>query len=137
FSGRWSSWCQALYSGCLVRSVSSPKEKNARLVSSMDRSFRCRFQEGNGRATYFYHVPGYFSTLRKQGPSLFGKDEDGPGVPDCLRGGSAVTLSRVVSCDDHMDMYSFPPQVFGDRLPAALHERGPRMVEESFRGMGE
>jgi predicted TIM-barrel fold metal-dependent hydrolase len=33
------------------------------------------------------------------------------------------------SCDDHLDLWNLPPDVFTPRLPAALRERGPRVVE--------
>jgi predicted TIM-barrel fold metal-dependent hydrolase len=33
------------------------------------------------------------------------------------------------SCDDHLDLWNLPPDVFTPHLPAALRERGPRVVE--------
>src|SRR3989442_6091902 len=41
----------------------------------------------------------------------------------------AITL-RLYSCDDHLDLWDLPPDVWTDRLPAALCERGPRVVEQ-------
>lgn len=36
---------------------------------------------------------------------------------------------RIISADDHMDIHAMPPDVFEARLPAALRERGPRVVD--------
>ena len=36
---------------------------------------------------------------------------------------------RIISADDHMDIHAMPPDVFEPRLPAALRERGPRVVD--------
>ena len=36
---------------------------------------------------------------------------------------------RLISADDHMDIYAMPRDVWEPRLPAALRERGPRVVE--------
>ncbi len=36
---------------------------------------------------------------------------------------------RIVSADDHMDIHAMPPELWQERLPAALRERGPRVVE--------
>jgi predicted TIM-barrel fold metal-dependent hydrolase len=36
---------------------------------------------------------------------------------------------RIVSADDHMDIHAMPPDVFESRLPAALRERGPRVID--------
>ncbi len=36
---------------------------------------------------------------------------------------------RLVSADDHMDIHALPPDLFETRLPSALRERGPRVVE--------
>ena len=33
------------------------------------------------------------------------------------------------SCDDHLDLWNLPPDVFEPRISAALRERGPRVVE--------
>lgn len=37
--------------------------------------------------------------------------------------------TAIYSCDDHLDMHAVPPAVFASRLPRALAERGPRVVE--------
>lgn len=43
---------------------------------------------------------------------------------------SAVdALTGVYSCDDHLDLYAVPPDVWHTRLPRAQAERGPRVVE--------
>src|SRR6185369_7502049 len=36
---------------------------------------------------------------------------------------------RLYSCDDHLDLWNLPRDVWQDRLPAALRERGPRVVD--------
>ena len=36
---------------------------------------------------------------------------------------------RIISADDHMDIHVLPPDLWSERLPAALRERGPRVVE--------
>lgn len=36
---------------------------------------------------------------------------------------------RVISADDHLDIYAMPPGAWEERLPAALRERGPRVVD--------
>ena len=36
---------------------------------------------------------------------------------------------RLVSADDHMDIHVLPPDLWEQRLPAALRERGPQVVE--------
>jgi predicted TIM-barrel fold metal-dependent hydrolase len=36
---------------------------------------------------------------------------------------------RIVSADDHMDIHVLPPNLYQERLPAALRERGPRVVD--------
>ncbi len=36
---------------------------------------------------------------------------------------------RIISADDHLDIHAMPPGVFEERLPAALRERGPRVVD--------
>ena len=35
---------------------------------------------------------------------------------------------RIISADDHMDLHVLPPELFEDRLPRALRDRGPRVV---------
>ena len=35
------------------------------------------------------------------------------------------------SCDDHLDLWVLPPDLWQARLPAALRERGPRVVEQN------
>jgi predicted TIM-barrel fold metal-dependent hydrolase len=37
--------------------------------------------------------------------------------------------SALYSCDDHLDLRAVPPDVWESRLPAALRERGPRVVD--------
>src|SRR5581483_8682673 len=41
-----------------------------------------------------------------------------------------MPLTRVISCDDHMDMHALPPKLFEERLPARLKDRAPRVVEK-------
>ena len=36
---------------------------------------------------------------------------------------------RVISADDHLDIHAMQPGVWEERLPAALRERGPRVVD--------
>jgi uncharacterized protein len=36
---------------------------------------------------------------------------------------------RLISCDDHLDLNFLPQDVWSDRLPARLRERGPRVEE--------
>jgi predicted TIM-barrel fold metal-dependent hydrolase len=36
---------------------------------------------------------------------------------------------RIVSADDHMDIHVLPPDLYQERLPHELRERGPRVVE--------
>jgi len=36
---------------------------------------------------------------------------------------------RIISADDHLDLYAMPPRAWEERLPAALRERGPRVVD--------
>jgi predicted TIM-barrel fold metal-dependent hydrolase len=40
---------------------------------------------------------------------------------------------RLYSCDDHLDLWNLPRDVWEDRLPARLHERAPRVVEQGGR----
>jgi predicted TIM-barrel fold metal-dependent hydrolase len=40
-----------------------------------------------------------------------------------------MVLERVISCDDHLDLSTFPPDLFEARLPAALRARAPKVVE--------
>jgi uncharacterized protein len=42
-----------------------------------------------------------------------------------------TAASRLYSCDDHLDLWNLPRDVWQDRLPARLRERGPRVVESS------
>jgi len=37
---------------------------------------------------------------------------------------------RLYSCDDHLDLWNLPRDLWTDRLPAALRERGPRVAEQ-------
>jgi predicted TIM-barrel fold metal-dependent hydrolase len=41
-----------------------------------------------------------------------------------------MTTTSVYSCDDHLDLSAVPPDVWSARLPRALAERGPHVVEE-------
>jgi len=41
---------------------------------------------------------------------------------------------RLYSCDDHLDLWNLPRDVWEERLPARLRERGPRVVESSGGG---
>jgi predicted TIM-barrel fold metal-dependent hydrolase len=36
---------------------------------------------------------------------------------------------RLISCDDHLDLWNLPRDTWTDRLPARLRERAPRVVE--------
>ena len=36
---------------------------------------------------------------------------------------------RLISADDHIDIHVLPPDLFAARLPAALREVAPRVVE--------
>jgi predicted TIM-barrel fold metal-dependent hydrolase len=42
---------------------------------------------------------------------------------------SLSAQQRLVSADDHMDLHVMPPDLWQQRLPVALRERGPRVVE--------
>jgi uncharacterized protein len=42
-----------------------------------------------------------------------------------------ATAWRLYSCDDHLDLWNLPKDVWEDRLPARLRERGPRVIETS------
>ena len=37
---------------------------------------------------------------------------------------------RLYSCDDHLDLWVLPPDLWEKRLPSQLRERGPRVVEQ-------
>ncbi len=37
--------------------------------------------------------------------------------------------ATLYSCDDHLDLWNLPPRLWEERLPRALRERGPRVVE--------
>lgn len=39
-----------------------------------------------------------------------------------------MNADRLYSCDDHLDLWNLPRDVWQDRMPAALRERGPRVV---------
>jgi len=41
-----------------------------------------------------------------------------------------ATAWRLYSCDDHLDLWNLPKDVWTERLPARFHERGPRVVEQ-------
>ena len=40
-----------------------------------------------------------------------------------------MTTHRLYSCDDHLDLWNLPRDLWADRLPAQLRERGPRVVD--------
>jgi predicted TIM-barrel fold metal-dependent hydrolase len=40
-----------------------------------------------------------------------------------------TTAWRLYSCDDHLDLWNLPRDVWGDRLPVRLRDRAPRVVE--------
>ena len=44
-----------------------------------------------------------------------------------------MSLDRIVSADDHMDLHTLPPTLFEERLPRAWRDRAPR-VEDTDRG---
>jgi predicted TIM-barrel fold metal-dependent hydrolase len=41
-----------------------------------------------------------------------------------------VTAERLYSCDDHLDLWTLPPDVWERHLPQALRERGPRVIRQ-------
>jgi predicted TIM-barrel fold metal-dependent hydrolase len=41
-----------------------------------------------------------------------------------------MTTNTICSCDDHLDLSAVPPTVWESRLPRALADRGPRVVDE-------
>jgi predicted TIM-barrel fold metal-dependent hydrolase len=41
-----------------------------------------------------------------------------------------MTPDRFYSCDDHLDLWVLPPDLWEGRLPRALHERAPRVIEK-------
>jgi len=38
---------------------------------------------------------------------------------------------RLYSCDDHLDLWNLPRDLWAERLPTSLRERGPRVVEQN------
>src|SRR5439155_22589514 len=40
-----------------------------------------------------------------------------------------MALERIISADDHMDMWAIPPKLFAERLPARLRDRAPVVLE--------
>jgi len=43
----------------------------------------------------------------------------------------AMTITwRLYSCDDHLDLWNLPRDLWEGRLPARLRERGPHVVEQ-------
>jgi len=42
----------------------------------------------------------------------------------------STTSWRLYSCDDHLDLWNLPKDVWTDRLPARFRERGPHVVEQ-------
>lgn len=43
--------------------------------------------------------------------------------------------TTIYSCDDHLDLWNLPPDLWQTRLPAGLRERGPQVVERKGRPM--
>jgi hypothetical protein len=37
---------------------------------------------------------------------------------------------RLYSCDDHLDLWNLPREVWEDRLPERWRARGPRVVDQ-------
>ena len=81
-----------------------------------------------------------FATSRLPGfhyRDLFGqawtvRAESTPLVPS--RRSTRMTIGwRLYSCDDHLDLWNLPRDVWEDRLPARFRERGPRVVEAGDR----
>src|SRR5436190_8165457 len=52
------------------------------------------------------------------------------GSPEArISGGKAMaTDQRIFSCDDHLDLWALPPDLWQARMPAALRDRAPRVV---------
>src|ERR1051326_4792359 len=50
----------------------------------------------------------------------------------CSSSRSAVMQlpEKIYSCDDHLDIWNLPRDLWESRLPAAYRERGPRVVEQ-------
>jgi len=47
---------------------------------------------------------------------------------------SLAPEQKIISADDHMDLYVLPRDLWESRLPAGLRERGPRVVETDDDG---
>lgn len=45
-----------------------------------------------------------------------------------------MRTDRIYSCDDHLDLWALPPDLWQERLPATLRERGPKVVDSSVGG---
>ena len=45
-----------------------------------------------------------------------------------------ATTEKLYSCDDHVDLWTLPRDLWETRLPANLRERGPRVVEQGETG---
>jgi predicted TIM-barrel fold metal-dependent hydrolase len=41
-----------------------------------------------------------------------------------------MTSHRIYSCDDHLDLWNLPRDLWDDRLPTALRERAPRVADQ-------
>jgi predicted TIM-barrel fold metal-dependent hydrolase len=41
---------------------------------------------------------------------------------------------RLYSCDDHLDLWNLPPDLWEERLPARMRARGPRVADQSGGG---
>ena len=42
-----------------------------------------------------------------------------------------MTTHRLYSCDDHLDLWNLPRDLWAERLPARLRERGPRVADQT------
>src|SRR5262249_15085416 len=50
--------------------------------------------------------------------------------PAKRKGACIMAAERIYSCDDHLDLWVLPRDLWQERLPKALRERGPRVVEQ-------
>jgi len=50
--------------------------------------------------------------------------------PAAGRESAAMVPARLYSCDDHLDLWNLPRDVWEGRFPARLRERAPRVVEQ-------
>ena len=47
----------------------------------------------------------------------------------------AMITHRLYSCDDHLDLWNLPRDLWADRLPTQLRERAPRVVDQGGGGV--